>query len=376
MSKMSSATFLVKTVISVVFFAVLVSFVRGNELLARLDQVDWFYFSLSFLLVPVMLSTSCLKWKTVLDVREPKIPFFTLIRIYLIGYFFSNLLPSNVGGDVVRSFYTGRLINSQTYAAVSVFVERFSGILFLILLVIFAPLLQHRLYGTPYVYVPAAAAGALLLVIGWVWTVRDPLRLPAALSNMLFAGLKKYGERSGVPALLKIVLYGERISLALFRKLTLFHGELSRAVAVIRKDRVLLVKIIALTVFFYFLTWLNVYVSFLAFGVHPDFLAVCAVVPVIMFVGHLPVTLLGNLGFFESVFVFYFLLVDISPAGTLAMGLLLRLKMMSLGAVGYLVYLLYKYRRTQELEQLETFARQRQAEKLAAEENRSSNGLP
>lgn len=376
MSKLSSATFLVKIVISFLFFAVLVSFVRGNELLARLDQVDWFYFSLSFLLVPVMLSTSCLKWKTVLDVREPKVPFFTLIRIYLIGYFFSNLLPSNVGGDVVRSFYTGRLINSQTYAAVSVFVERFSGILFLILLVIFAPLLQHRLYGTPYVYLPAAAAGALLLVIGWVWTVRDPLRLPAALNGMLFAGLKKYGERSGVPALLKIVLYGERISLALFRKLTRFHEELSGAVALIRKDRVLLVKIIALTVFFYFLTWLNVYVSFLAFGVHPDFLAVCAMVPVIMFVGHLPVTLLGNLGFFESVFVFYFLLVDISPVGTLAMGLLLRLKMMSLGAVGYLVYLLYKYRRTQELEQLETFARQRQAEKLAAEENHSSNGLP
>ena len=107
--------------------------------------------------------------------------------------------------------------------------------------------------------------------------------------------------------------------------------------------------------------WINVYVSFLAFGVHPDFFGVCALVPVIMFVGQLPVTLLGNLGYFESVFVFYFLLITVTPAESLAMGLLLRLKMMSLGVVGYLVYLLYKYHRAQELTQLEEFARQRHA---------------
>ena len=111
--KMSSTTFVVKAIISVAFFAVLLSFVRGNELLKMLDRIDWWFFTLSFLLVPIMLSTSCLKWKSVLDVKDPKIPFLTLIRIYLIGYFFSNLLPSNVGGDVVRSFYTGKIIENQ-----------------------------------------------------------------------------------------------------------------------------------------------------------------------------------------------------------------------------------------------------------------------
>lgn len=354
-----TTTYLVKAGISAAFFWVLFSYVRGNELAAMLDRIDWFYFTLSFLLVPLMLSVSCLKWKMLLDVREPKIPFLTLIRIYLIGYFFSNLLPSNVGGDVVRSYYTGRLINSQTYSAVCVFVERFSGVLLLVLLVIFAPLFRPHLYHSPYVFVPALAAVALLFVIGWVWTVREPLRLPESMMNMFFAGLRKVAERAGGRVLPRAVLSCEGFSHALFRKLTRFHQELVGAVTVIRNDRVLLAKIIVITVFFYFLTWVNVYISFLAFGVHPDFLAVCALVPVIMFAAHLPVTLLGNLGYFESVFVFYFVLIGIPPAETLAMGLLLRLKMMCLGVVGYLVYLLYKYHRAQELAQLEEFARQR-----------------
>ncbi len=355
-----------KAVISVAFLSMLSSFVRGNDLVAILDRIDWFYFTLSFLLVPIMLSVSCLKWKMLLSVRNPDVSFLALIRIYLIGYFFSNLLPSNIGGDVVRSFYTGQLINSQSYAAVSIFVERFSGILFLILLVIFAPLLVPYLYKSPYVYFPAGAACVLLFIIGWVWTVKDPLRLPDTIMNRVFFCLKRITERSGVRVLRKIVSYCEQLYLAFFRKLTKFHQELTSAVAIIRKDRILLVKIVAITVFFYFLTWLNIYVSFLAFGVHLSFFSICALVPVIMFVGHLPVTLLGNLGYFESVFVFYFLLINIAPAESLAMGLLLRLKMMCMGAVGYLVYLVYKYHRTKELEQLEEFAGSNRSEDGAA----------
>lgn len=44
---------------------------------------------------------------------------------------------------------------------------------------------------------------------------------------------------------------------------------------------------------------------FKAFNVEVD--KICAIVPAFMLVVHIPVTLLGNLGYFESVFVFYFL---------------------------------------------------------------------
>jgi len=355
--KMSSTAIVFKVGISVAFFAVLLSFVQGNELLAMLDHIDWFYFTLSFLLVPVMLSTSCLKWKSVLDVKEQKIPFLSLIRIYLIGYFFSNLLPSNVGGDVVRSFYAGKIIENQAYSAVSVFVERFTGILFLIVLVILAPLLDLQLYRSPYIYMPSFAAFVLLCVIFWVWTVREPLVLPDRVMSFLLEKIKNFADLSGISLFQESAEFLVRLYEGLLRRLQKFHDELNTAIRAIRRDRILFFKIIVLTVFFYFLTWVNVYISFRAFNVRPEFWAVSALVPTILFVAHLPVTVLGNLGFFESVFVFYFLQIDIPPAESLAMGLLLRVKMLSLGIVGYLVYLSYKYFRSSELEQLEQFAR-------------------
>ena len=358
--KLFNRSFFIKAVFSVAFFSVLFSFVNGNELLAMLKNINWLYFTLSFLLVPVMLFTSTFKWKSILDVHGGNVPFMTLIRIYLVGYFFSNLFPSVVGGDVVRSFYSGKLIDNQAYSAVSVFVERFSGILFLIILVIFAPLLQPQLYSSPYIFIPALAAFVLLVVVTWVWSVKNPLQLPDKIATAVIAFLKRGAERTGISFLMKFTDLVSRIYAGLFRRLQKFHNELNRSVKAICKDKILFIKLVIITIFFYVLTWTNVYVSFRAFNVHPGFLTVCALVPTIMFVGHLPVTLLGNLGFFESVFVFYFFQINILPAESLAMGLLLRLKMLCLGFVGYLVYLSYKYSRSSELEQLEKFAATRE----------------
>ena len=360
--KINVVAYLTKAGFSIAFFIVLFSFVQGQELLDMLDRIEWFYFALSFLLVPVMLSASCLKWKIILDVNGQHVPFLTLLRIYLIGYFFSNLLPSTVGGDVVRSFYAGKLIDNQAYSAVSVFVERFSGILFLIILVIFAPLLQPQLYSSPYIYVPVVVATALLGIISWVWTVKDPLYLPDKMMSFLLTAIKNGAERSGISPVKTTASFLISFNDGLFRRLKKFHEELIRAVKIIQKDPILLFKIVVLTILFYFLTWVNVYISFRAFGVNPDFLVICALVPTIMFVAHLPVTLLGNLGFFESVFVFYFMLIPLLPAESLAMGLLLRVKMLFLGIIGYLVYLSYKYYRNLELEQLEQFVEKKQRE--------------
>ena len=361
-------TYIVKAVFSVAFFAVIFSFAEGTDLLVMLDKIDWLYFVLSFLLVPVMLSTSCMKWKIILDESGKRVPFFSLIRIYLVGYFFSNLLPSTVGGDVVRSFYAGKLINNQPYSAVSVFVERFSGILFLLILVIIAPFLQPQLYLSPYFYIPTCCAIVLFGVIIWVWIVNKPLELPHRVMTSFLYTLEKLADRSGIKTFGSAVKFIFRLYSGLINRLERFHYELTNAVRAIRDDKILFLKIIVLTVFFYFLTWVNVYVTFRAFEVNPGFLVVCALVPTIMFVGHLPVTLLGNLGFFESVFVFYFLQVGVFPAESLAMGLLLRLKMLSLGLIGYLVYIMYKNRRPEELEQLEAFADKKQSVVHAADE--------
>ncbi|MCP3931672.1 MAG: flippase-like domain-containing protein [Bacteroidetes bacterium] len=355
--------FIFKLLLSCLFFVLLLGFVRENELRLLLERVQWKYLVLSFLLIPIMLTTSCLKWKVLLDVNGKPVSFSALLRIYFVGYFFSNLLPSAVGGDVVRSFYSGRLIHNQAYAAVCVFLERFTGILFLLLLVMFAPLAKPELYMYPEIYIPVCGAFVLLFIIIWVGKVKNPLFLPNKITEVCITFLYALAERFSLPFFAKSVVSLEKISQRILQKLTRFHDELEKSIKVIKKEKLLFIKLFLLTAFFYLLTWVNVYVSFRAFGVEIPFLFVSSLTPTAMFVGHLPVTALGNLGFFESVFVYYYLLVQIPVSESLAMMLLLRVKMLLLGMLGLITYLSYKYKRKKELEALQEFVEKNETSK-------------
>ncbi len=332
----------IKATVSVAFYFVLISFVQRNELITVFSGVNWFYLICSFVLAIIMLMVSCWKWKVLLDASGQRLSYLTLLRIYLIGYFFSNLLPSMIGGDVVRSFYVGRLINNQTVSATSVFLERFTGMLFLLLLVIFAPLLRPELYANPFVYIPAVAAACLLLLIVWIWKGGNTLLRIEKMMRWSVALLKSWLSRLNILWIQKLLLRVERIYLTVLKRLRKFQDELQTALRTIQSKKYMIFSLFILTAVFYFLTWVNVYVSFLAFGVQPGFLSTSALVPTIMLIGQLPVTLLGNLGFIESVFVFYFLQIQIPTASSLAMGLLLRVKLLCLGSIGYIVYLLLK----------------------------------
>jgi len=332
---------IIKIILSVAFFSVLLSFVQGNELLELCSRINWVFFILSFVVTVVMVAASCAKWKLILDLKDD-IPYRELFRIYMVGYFFSNILPSTVGGDVIRSYYAGRLIENQGYAAVSVFVERFSGIFFLFFLVTVAPLFKTGLYLRPSILFPALAGGCFAMITIWVWKAKNPFALPDRIARFCLALLRKTGDVPFLGFLKRVADSLERLYSGIIDRLKKLRKELDVAVDAVKENKRFLRRLISLTVLFYLLTWVNVYTAFRAFDVHVDFLAICAIVPAIMLVAHVPVTLLGNLGYFESVFVFYFLLVGVGGAESLAMGLLLRLKMLFMGAIGYIVYLTYR----------------------------------
>ncbi|SDP18236.1 lysylphosphatidylglycerol synthase transmembrane domain-containing protein [Desulforhopalus singaporensis] len=340
---------LIKVVLSLAFFSVLLSFVKKNELVEIFQQVDWFFFVVSFAVTLIMVAASCVKWRLVLALKKPDIGFCQLFKIYLIGYFFSNILPSTVGGDVVRSYYAGKLIENQSYAAVSVFVERFSGIFFLFMFVTVAPLAQPYLYKNPYIFVPALCSVGFAFITIWVWRAKRPFYLPNLVVENILGLCKWIGRKTGLGVVERIGLGLEKIYTVVIARLKRLREEMQIAVEAVKTDRSFVNRLIGLTLLFYALTWVNVYVCFLAFGVHVDFIKICAIVPAIMLVAHIPVTLLGNLGYFESVFVFYFFLVGVGGAEAFAMGLLLRLKMLAVGVAGYGTYLVYKQKNRLEL---------------------------
>lgn len=328
--------------VSLAFFSVLLSFVNGNELLEVFTHINWLFLFMSLGVTVIMVAASCAKWKLILDLKDSSLSYRELFKIYMVGYFFSNILPSTVGGDVVRSYYAGRLLENQSYSAVSVFVERFSGIVFLFVLVAVAPVFQIHLYANPYIFLPACAGITFVAIIWWIGKADNPFAVPNRIAEKCFVLLHRIADKGNRKAAGRMVAFLENLYTKTLFRLKKLRGELQIAIDAVKTDRKFLWRLVYLTVFFYLLTWVNVYTAFKAFNVEVSFLSICAIVPAVMFAAHIPVTLLGNLGYFESVFVFYFLLVGVDGAESLAMGLLLRVKMLAMGLVGFFVYLIYK----------------------------------
>lgn len=332
-----------KAIISLCFFAFLLSFLQENELAAVFSNINVYYFTMSILIVPLMLCTSCMKWSVLLTAMGGKVPFTRLTGIYLIGYFFSNILPSTVGGDVARSYYAGKEIGNHSYSAAATVMERLTGLLLLLFLVVIAPLCRPELYQSLYLLFPALCSGILLVLMVCMFRARKTSDAREKLEGRWARFFRSISERIHWRLVKRMCGHLENIFDAVFVRIEKFSLEMIDLVQLVGGNRQLLIKIVILTLLFYFLTWINVYIAFLTFGYKLDFLSLVALVPTIMLVSQMPVTLLGNLGFFESVFVLYFLLIGVPGEVSLAMGLLLRFKMFCLGIAGFGVYLFHRH---------------------------------
>ena len=321
-----------KLLVSVLFFALIFRMVRGPEFLAMVHQIRLRYVVLSLVVSGAMIAVSCLKWFLLVRQQEGSISYFRLLRLYFIGYYFSALLPSTVGGDVVRSFYAGRDMSSQSGAAVTVLVERLTGLVLLLLLVLFAPLLVPGLYGKPAFFIPSIGAAGVLVTLLVLLRLRQPLKRAIDAFEAADARATKGPGRSLAGRL--------GVLLTRLREATLrFHQKLTIALRVLRDTPRLLVPVAGLTVLFYMLTWLNVYVAFLAFDVDPSLRSVIAVVPTSMIVSMIPIAPMASLGLAEGAYVYYFSLVGVPGAASLAMGLLIRGKLLLIGLIGLVCHL-------------------------------------
>ncbi|MCX7819285.1 MAG: flippase-like domain-containing protein [Kiritimatiellae bacterium] len=315
-----------KAIVTIAFFIVLFRWMRRHDWLAALRATDPLYVLLSLLIVPVMLGSSCAKWWVLLRAQGRPVPFRTLLGDYLVGYYFSNLLPSMVGGDAVRVVYSGRRIGSFGHAAAAVFLERFTGILLLLALVVAAPGLRPALYRTPAVWIPSAGAAAVLA--GVAIASVGARRLRAELRHWCERSAQTTARPGHKPSLIARFANGADRFLA---KLEIGFG-------VLRRDRRVLAQVVALTLLFYGLAALNVWLAFRSFGPAPSPAEILAVLPTALAVAMIPITL-GSLGIAETSYVFYFGLLGISPAHTGVMALFLRLKLILLGVIGGTVYL-------------------------------------
>ncbi|HAL91926.1 MAG TPA: hypothetical protein DCM68_02740 [Verrucomicrobia bacterium] len=318
----------VKVAASVLFIGLLLFSLDVRELAARAKNVDVSYLAASLLFSFLMVAASTWKWWYLMRLQGFSIPFTRMFRWYFIGYFYSNFLPSNVGGDVARAWLAGRQVHAPGAALVAVFAERFTGLVFLLLMAVTLPFLAPPLWRHPAVAVGIVAGACGLAGIALAW-LGGKAGMRSAVFGRAVEKIRGWvrADRPGRP---------RRLWEKACEKCGRFSTRAGDLWEIIRRRPAAFASVAGLTALFYGLVIGNVALGYRAFGAWPDLSALACVLPVALMVAMLPVTL-GNLGIAEGSYVFYFGLIGMGRELTLAMGLLLRMKIIILGVIGMLV---------------------------------------
>jgi len=95
-------------------------------IIQHIKTINYFWLAISFLLALLLIYFNALRWKILLRTHSVDAGIWKLYRVYLIGFFFNNFLPSSIGLDTVRTVYMKE--HGLKEVASSVLVERFIGI--------------------------------------------------------------------------------------------------------------------------------------------------------------------------------------------------------------------------------------------------------
>src|SRR4029079_8680305 len=112
-------------------------------------------------LTPLGYFVSVRRWRLLIRSQGGDAPLPFLVRSFLVGVFFNNFLPSTIGGDTVRVLDTARTGVGRAKAVAIVFVDRFVGLLALMLFAVLGVLKVPSLY----TWVIGGAAGLALIAV-------------------------------------------------------------------------------------------------------------------------------------------------------------------------------------------------------------------
>lgn len=321
----SHITFVFKLIIGLGLLSALLLVDDNWRKVADIAQEMQSIYLLPFIgIVVVMFWVSCLKWRLFLRGHAADLPMRRLMMLYVIGYFFNNFLPSNVGGDAVRSYMLGRQIESQGRAFATIFLERFAGLLAMVTMAIGAFLLSPALRDEILIRWSIVAMGGATagLAVG-IWR-------PGLVTKILTPFQASESVESAIIKLVRV------------------HSHISY----FRDKKVVIVRAMAYSYVFYLLAAVNVYIGGLLLGVQSSLAQLFVVTPIVMLIAAIPITLNG-LGTREWAFSVYLASAGTTPEQGLAIALALRAQTIFLSVVGGILFLIDSSRQRIEVPPVE-----------------------
>jgi len=299
----------IKLIVSLVLIVILLKSVNISEFFRSFQNANLMILILAFSIAIPGILISTYKWKIFLNVHGIiNVSFLRLWKLYHIGMFFNNFLPTDVGGDVVRSYDVGKLSNKQAESLAAVFMERITGIMAVIIYGIIGVFLNWSM-----------AANLKLTYLGFGGFIFSAICLCLLFHEGFAAWIKRKLEFRAINKLVN--------------KINSFYLSL----IYYKKDIKILLHTMTISMIFQCLAIFYVYLLIISLDLACSFIQLLLIVPMITLIGIIPITING-IGLREGAFVFLFAKIGISPSESFALSLLYRIGSLIPSILGGFLY--------------------------------------
>jgi len=158
-----------RIVVSAVLLAFLISKIDFSKVTPRdshLGTLTWLALALATATLGIVLSAW--RWQWVIDAFGVKVPISRLSNHYFAGQFVGNVLPSTIGGDVVRVSRSAKDIGTTETAFAAVALERLTGFLALPALCLIGFAIDPSLLESSTAWVALLVSGIALAALGTI----------------------------------------------------------------------------------------------------------------------------------------------------------------------------------------------------------------
>ncbi|MFZ1289729.1 MAG: lysylphosphatidylglycerol synthase transmembrane domain-containing protein [Melioribacteraceae bacterium] len=311
---MLKKSFVIKLIISLLLLYFIIHNVEISEIFESIKNAKFEVLIFAFSLHFIGLMLSSLRWKVLLNSQNVNSKIFFLFKSYLVASFFNHFLPSTIGGDSVRAYDSWRLGDNRERALAVVILDRFLGLLTLLLFALISMVLSPdlvKLIPNLWFWAGLLSIGA----IGLIWFIFSP-------PNVLFKKIEK--KNKGLLAKVSGFIY--KIDVAFSR----FSNKRIYILAAF-----LLSILLQFNVVFYYFA-----ISF-ALGLNVLFIDLFLIVPIVIIVTMIPISFNG-IGLRENALFLFLTPFGVLQSQAIAFAWIEYVMLIFLGIIGGIIYMLRK----------------------------------
>lgn|GEM_PF-2025792 len=161
-----------RVLLSLGLVAALAYHVGTDDIIAHFSAATWPFIAVATVILATNVLLVTPRWSLILDLVGYRIPWKALFESVLLGFFLNQMLPTAVGGDVVRAWRARQLGATWDASIHSVLFDRATGVLISLLgAAALLPFAGYRQGGKIVEWSIGAVAGCAILALVALWVL-------------------------------------------------------------------------------------------------------------------------------------------------------------------------------------------------------------